>query len=116
MKYTFEILGVSPVLYFFNHQQEIISKKPAAGVEYVGTYKCTLDAFLESVEDVPQKRGWDLEQLVETVIDFWVHNSDNVGYWKKRLQDAGNENLVVARIADLKSLQAEFESLFGLNR
>ncbi|MBD1833910.1 hypothetical protein NDI37_06980 [Funiculus sociatus GB2-A5] len=113
MKYTFEILGVSPVLYFFNHQQEIIQKDPSIGVEYLGTPKCTLDAFLESVEVVPPKRGWDLEEVLNTVVDFWVNNSENIQYWNKRLKDAGRENLLVARVADFNSLKAEFESLFG---
>lgn len=102
MKYTFEILGISPVLYFFNQQQEIIQKSPQSGVEYLGTHKCTLDALLESVETVPPNRGWDLERVVDTVIDFWVNNSESIRYWKARLKDAGSENLLVARLADIK--------------
>jgi hypothetical protein len=111
MQYTFDLLGVSPVLYFFNQQQEIIHQHPDAGVEYLGAYKCTLDAFLESVETVPPKRGWDLDQVVETMIDFWMHNSDRIQYWKKRLADAGNENLLIGRVADIKGLRAKFDSL-----
>jgi hypothetical protein len=112
MKYTFEILGISPVLYFFNQQQEIIQKTPQLNVEYLGTNKCTLDALIKCVEILPN-RGWDLERVVDTVIDFWVNNSDSICYWKARLKDAGNENLLVARVADIKSLQAEFELLLG---
>lgn len=115
MNYTFEILGVSPVLYFFNQQQEIIHKTPKAGVEYLGAYKCTLDAFIESVETVPPKPGWELDEVVGTMIEFWVKNSDSIGYWKGRLADAGKENLLVGRLADIKGLQAEFESLLGKN-
>lgn len=115
MKYTFEILGISPVLYFFNQQQEIIQKTPRPDVEYLGTHKCTLDALLKSVETVVPKRGWDLERAVDTVVDFWVNNSDSIRYWKARLNDAGSENLLVARLADIKSLRAEFESLLGKN-
>ncbi len=116
MEYTFEILGISPVLYFFNQQQEIITKTPRLGMEYLGTHQCTLDALLKSIETVPPKRGWDLEQLVDTVIDFWMNNADSIRYWKARLNDAGSENLLVSRVADLNSLRAEFESLFGKNR
>lgn len=111
MKYTFEVLGVSTVLHFFNHQQEIIYTQSKPRVEYIGAYRCTLDAFLQSVETVPPQQGWNLDQVVETVIDFWVHNSDKVQLWKQRLEDAGHENLLVARISDLKSLRATFESL-----
>lgn len=115
MKYSFDLLGVSPVLYFFNQQQQIQQQKPQTGVEYVGTYKCTLDAVLESVEPLPPMRGWDLDGVVDTVINFWVNNSDTIQYWKERLQDAGSENLLVARVGDIQSLQAEFESLLGKN-
>ncbi|MBD2740209.1 hypothetical protein [Coleofasciculus sp. FACHB-1120] len=114
MNYTFEILGVSPILYFFNHQQEIIQTAPQRA-EYLGSPKCTLDAFLESVEMVPPKRGWNLEEILDTMVDFWLNNSDNIQYWNKRLKDAGKENLLVARVADLKALRAEFDSLLGQN-
>ncbi|MEP0868781.1 hypothetical protein NDA01_03090 [Trichocoleus desertorum AS-A10] len=111
MKYTFEVLGVSPILHFFNHQQEIIQKLPEPGVEYVGSYRCTLDSFIQSIETVPPQRGWDLDQVVETVVNFWMNNSEKIQLWKRRLEDAGNENLIVARIADLKALRTTFESL-----
>ncbi|MBD2182462.1 MULTISPECIES: hypothetical protein [Aerosakkonema] len=113
MKYTFDLLGVSPILYFFNQQQKVEEQTAPAGVEYVGAYKCTLDAFIESVEPVPPKRGWDMDEVVDTVINFWVHNSDTIQYWKERLKDAGNENVLVARVGDIQSLKAEFESLLG---
>ncbi|MDZ8050832.1 MAG: hypothetical protein RMX68_020420 [Aulosira sp. ZfuVER01] len=115
MKYTFDIVGVSPVLQFFNHQQQSIKKPQAKGVEYLGTHICTLDAFLESIETVPAKWGWNLDQVVDTVIQFWLNNSESVHYWKSRLSDAGRDNLLVARVADFTALQAEFESLLGEN-
>lgn len=115
MKYTFDILGVSPILYFFNQQQERQEEKKQTGVEYVAAYKCTLDALIQSVENVPTYRGWDLEEVVETVVNFWVNNSDSIRYWKERLKDAGSENLLVGRVGNVKSLQAEFEMLFGKN-
>jgi hypothetical protein len=113
MEYTFEILGVSPVLHFFNHQQEVLRQKPRVQVEYLGAYHCTLDAFLESVETVPPDHGWHLDRVVDTVIGYWMNNSDSIRHWKARLVDAGNESLLVARVADLKALKAEFESLLG---
>lgn len=116
MQYTFSILCVAPILHFFNQQQEVIQRKPRTGVEYVGAFKCTLDAFIESVETVPPKQGWDLDPVVKTVIDFWVHNSDSIRYWKERLQDAGSENLLVARVADINSLRAKWESLLHEDR
>ncbi|HEY9633123.1 MAG TPA: hypothetical protein V6D14_06945 [Coleofasciculaceae cyanobacterium] len=116
MKYTFELLGISPLIDFFNHQQKLVEKAPSVGIEYLGSYQCTLDAFIESVETVPPKQGWNMDQVVDTVIQFWVNHSDCVRYWKARLKDAGNENhLLVARLADISSLQAEFESLLGKN-
>jgi len=52
---------------------------------------------------------------VDTVIQFWMNHSEGIRYWKARLNDAGKENLLVARVADIQSLKAEFESLLGNN-
>ncbi|AFZ57402.1 hypothetical protein H6G54_26025 [Anabaena cylindrica FACHB-243] len=115
MTYSFDIVGVSPVLYFFNHQQQSWEKNQPEGVEYLGTQTCTLDAFLESVESVPPIGSWNLDQVLDTVIQFWVNNAESIQYWQARLKDAGRDNLLVARVADIKALQAEFESLLGRN-
>ncbi|MBR8840356.1 MAG: hypothetical protein DSM106950_41805 [Stigonema ocellatum SAG 48.90 = DSM 106950] len=113
MKYTFDIVGISPVLQFFNHQQQNLQKPQPLSVEYVGTHKCTLDAVIKSVEPVPLKRGWDMDEVVDTVIEFWMNNSESIGYWKSRLIDAGTDNLLVARVADIQALQAAFDLLLG---
>ncbi|MBE9096656.1 hypothetical protein [Tychonema sp. LEGE 07203] len=113
MNYTFEILGVSPTLSFFNQQQELLQQQQPSGVEYLGNRKCTLDSFVASVEIISPYRGWDVDRVVDTVISFWMNNSESIQYWKHRLEDAGSENLLVARVGDIKSLQAAFESLLG---
>jgi plasmid maintenance system antidote protein VapI len=115
MKYTFDFVGVSPVLHFFNHQQHNQTQPQHQGVEYLGTHICTLDAFLESIETIPAKWGWNLDQVVDTVIQFWLNNSDSINYWKRRLTDAGRDNLIVARVADFAALQAELELLLDKN-
>lgn len=114
MEYTFEIVGVSPILYFFQHQQQVVQVPQCRGVEYLGAYKCTLDAFLKSIETIPCKQDWNLEQVIDTVVSFWMRNSDTVQYWKSRFDDAGGkDNLLVARVADVNGLKAEFEALLG---
>jgi plasmid maintenance system antidote protein VapI len=115
MNYTFEILCVSPILHFFNQQQTLLKYPSRTGVEYLGNHKCTLDSFVKSVEDVSPDRGWNLDQVVDTVISFWVNNSESIKYWQRRLEDAGKENLLVARVADIQSLQATFELLLEEN-
>jgi plasmid maintenance system antidote protein VapI len=110
MEYSFELVGVSPVLSFFNHQQ-VIQQQPHVRAEYLGAYECRLDAFIESVEDVPARRNWNLDRVVDSVISFWLNNAEQISHWKQRLKDAGAENLLVARVSDLDSLKAEFESL-----
>jgi hypothetical protein len=115
MKYTFEFLGISPVLDFFNHQQKLLQKSSSVGIEYLGSYECKLDVFLESIETVSPNRGWNMDLVVDTVIQFWINHSEPIRYWKTRLEDAGRDNLLVARIADIKSLKVEFESLLEKN-
>lgn len=111
MDYSFELVGVSPILTFFHHQQEQ-QHRHHHGAAYLGAYHCTLDAFLDSLEPVPPRRGWNMDAVVDTVIQFWVNNAEQVRHWRSRLEDAGQENLVVARVADVTSLRSEFESLF----
>lgn len=113
MDFTFGFIGVSPVLSFFNHQYRSMQTPSRQGAEYLAAHQCTLDAFIESVEQVPSHRGWNLDHVVDSVINFWLNNADQVRHWKKRLDDAGSENLLVARVADVHSLRAEFESLLG---
>lgn len=112
MEYTFDIVGVSPVLSFFNHQQTI-QKTPRIGAEYLGAYRCTLDAFIASVETIPMRQGWNLDRIVDSVVNFWLNNAEMIGHWRYRLEDAGAENLLIGRVASLDALRAEFESLLG---
>lgn len=110
--YTFDIVGVSPVLYFFNQQQEIIQNNLKVGVEYVSSVECTLDALIYSVETVAPNKNWSLDEVVSTVINFWMKNAETIHYWKYRLRDAGTDSILVSRIADLQSLRTEFDRLF----
>ncbi|WP_416669714.1 hypothetical protein [Egbenema bharatensis] len=110
MEYSFELVGVSPVLSFFKHQQAV-QRRQHTGAEYLGTYRCTLDALIESVEEMPLRNHWNLDRVVDTVINFWLNNNEKVSHWKKRLEDARSDNLLVARVADLDSLKIEFETL-----
>ncbi|MEO1148664.1 MAG: hypothetical protein AAFY26_24095 [Cyanobacteria bacterium J06638_22] len=114
MRYTFEFIGVTPALFFFNHQyNERYNKASGGGAAYLASDRCTLDAFLSSVETVPLKRSWNLDRVVDSVITFWLNNAEQVRHWKTRLDDAGRENLLVARVADVQALKAEFETLLG---
>jgi hypothetical protein len=113
MEYTFELVGVSPILSFFNHQQTIDQHIPRRGAEYLGAYRCTLDAFLDSVKTVPPERQWNLDAVVDSVVSFWLNNAEPIRHWNQRLRDAGAENVLVARVADFRALQNEFESLLG---
>lgn len=115
MNYTFEILGVSPVLYVFNQQQELLKQDPPPSMAYLASYRCTLDALLDSVSDIDPPRNWNVDRLTETIVDFWMRNAESVEYWKARLDDAGRDNLLMARVADTDGLRAEFENLWGRN-
>lgn len=114
MNYSFNIIGVSPVLAFFNHQLES-QNQTYNGAEYLGAYRCTLDAFLETLSHLPHRRGWDLDQAVDTVVRFWLQHGSQVQHWQQRLQDAGDKSVVVGRLATLNSLRSEFESMLSLD-
>ncbi|GAA6622010.1 hypothetical protein [Scytonema sp. NUACC26] len=111
MKYAFDLVGVSPVLDFFTHQHQIWQKSQDLALEYVGSHTCTLDAFIQLIEPIPLKWGWEKDEAINSAIDFWMNHSESILYWKSRLIDAGSDNVLVARIADIKALQVEFDSL-----
>lgn len=115
MSYIFDILGVSPLLDFFTQQQTIQKKTANLDLEYLGSYTCTLDSFLESVETVSGQKTWEIDEVVDTVINFWMHNEEKVSYWTERLEDAGSQNLLVARVGDIQGLRVTFESLINSN-
>jgi plasmid maintenance system antidote protein VapI len=112
MGFTFEILGVSPVLEFFNYEQTILKQQPLGAVAYVGSYQCTLDALLSSVESVSPERSWELDPVINAVMTFWMNNDQRIRYWKQQLETTQEQSLVVARIANLKTLRLDFEKLF----
>lgn len=111
MDYSFEILGVSPLLSFFNHQQER-QEQPESGAAYLGAPRCTLDAFIDSVGSIPRPYEWNLDRVVDSVIQFWMTNAESVQHWRSRLEDAGNQSVIVARVADVNALRSEFEHIF----
>ncbi len=111
MCYNFEIIGITPVLTFFNYQQEL-ETNPKRSKAYLGSYDCTLDAFIESTKMIPQKPEWNWDEVVETMIDFWLKNEATVKQWKSELDNNIEEdNLIIARIANFSALRSELEKL-----
>ncbi len=113
MSYTFNIVGVSPVADFFLQQTEILQQPQFAGIEYLATYHCTLDALVQSVEAMALINQWDTFEAVDTVVEYWMHNVDSVRHWKRQLYQAGEGYLIISRIAEFDALRTEFEFLLN---
>lgn len=111
MRYTFELIGISPLLDFFQHQQTLASRSVPRGPAYLGSQDCKLDYFLESAESVTPVRGWNLDEVVDAVIGYWINHEVSIRHWHDRLINAGQSNLLVARLTDYKAMQQELESL-----
>lgn len=111
MSYNFDIIGVSPVIQFFNHQQRAESS-PRRSKAYLGSYVCTLDAFIEATDIVHQKPDWDWDAIVDKIVEFWLTQEDKVRHWSQALATAEDSSLVVGRVANVESLRGEFETLF----
>ncbi len=112
MSYSFDIVGVTPVLDFFYHQQNV-EQNPRRSKAYLGSYQCTLDSFIQSTEAIPQKPDWDWDQVVESMIDFWFKHEETIQDWKQELENNNSENLLVARVANVKWLRHEFQYLLN---
>lgn len=110
MSYTFDIIGVTPVLNFFTYQQQL-EHSPQRSKAYLGSYHCTLDALIESTAMVPQKPDWDWDKVVDTIVNFWLNHEDTVQLWKHELQESQSNSVIVARVANMSTLRSELESL-----
>ncbi|MBE9155406.1 hypothetical protein IQ265_00900 [Nodosilinea sp. LEGE 06152] len=117
MSYSFDIIGITPVLQFFNHQQQVEAKRDRAQA-YLGSYCCTLDAFISATEVVHRRPDWDWDAIVSTIVNFWLSQEKDVLHWKQQFAAAqddpnlGDQNLIVARVINYDSLRHEFETLF----
>ena len=110
MSYSFDLVGVAPILDFFEYQQRV-EQQPQRSKAYVGSYICTLDAFIEATEMVYQKPDWDWDAVVAQIVKFWVTQEEKVSHWGKTLAMAQESSLVIGRVANVDSLRGEFESL-----
>jgi hypothetical protein len=110
MKYNFEIIGITPVLTFFNYQQEV-EVSPKRSKAYLASYQCTLDAFIKSTKMIPQKPEWNWDEVIATMINFWLKHEDSIKHWQLELKNAGKENLIVARVANFDVLRTELQNL-----
>lgn len=113
MNYTFDLVGVTPKVEFFHQEQALAAEPELLRPAYLAVPGCSLDLVLSSVEEVIQKRSWDLDQAVKSVVQYWLSNKDTVDHWRDRLQAAGNQSLLVGRVADSATLQSEFEVMLG---
>jgi hypothetical protein len=112
MAYTFELLGVSPLLTFFNHQQNN-EQNPHRPKAYLAAYRCTLDSFIEAIDDIPKRPQWNWNEVVEAMVQFWLKHEDQVRHCEQELpKNSPEPYLVVARVANLDALRYQFESLY----
>lgn len=111
MSYTFDIIGVSPIWNFFKHQQHI-EQSPHRGCAYLGSYRCTLDGFIEATHLVHQKPDWDWDGVIAQMVNFWLSDGDRISHWQQELRQADETSLVIARVANFSRLRSEFETLF----
>ncbi|HSM80957.1 MAG TPA: hypothetical protein VLS96_04685 [Nodosilinea sp.] len=117
MSYSFDIIGIAPVLQFFTHQQQVESRRDRSQA-YLGSYCCTLDAFIDATQAVHRKPDWDWDAIVGTIVNFWLNREPDVRHWKQQFAATqsdpklGDQTLIVARVVNYDSLRHEFETLF----
>ncbi|NEO25431.1 MAG: hypothetical protein F6K03_00670 [Kamptonema sp. SIO4C4] len=110
MSYTFDIVGLASVVTFFNYQQKV-ERNPQRSKAYFGSQLCTLDAFIESADLIPQKPDWNWEEVVQSMIHFWVRHEEQIRYWQEELEQATADNLLIGRVANVPALRSELETL-----
>jgi hypothetical protein len=110
--FTFNIIGVAPILHFFNYQQDQANTSQKTGVAYLSSHQCSLDAVLRTIEHADFDPSWKPEDITQSVLNFWLSNLDSVTHWQQRLNDAGNETILVSRVAHTQALRNELEAIF----
>ncbi len=110
MSYTFDIIDVTPILSFFDYQQQIEQDRDRSKA-YLGSYQCTLDSFIQATATVSKKPDWDWDRAVESIVNFWLANENSVRYWKDKLSSANQESLIIGRVANFERLRNELEFL-----
>lgn len=113
MNYFFDIIGTTSVLTFFNYQQKLEQNKNR-GKAYLGSHECSLDGFIESVDNIPKKPDWNWDDVVGSIVNFWLKNEDKVRYWQDNFTTAESDRLIIARVGKTEALRREFESLFDV--
>jgi hypothetical protein len=113
MAYSFELLGVTPLLDFFNYQQKN-EQNPHRPKAYVGSYVCTLDSFIDAMDMIPKKPEWNWDEVVESMVKFWIQHEETIRLCELELTENKQEEpqLVIGRVANLEALRHEFEYLF----
>ncbi len=111
MSYSFNIIDITPVLTFFNYQQQM-EQNPHRSKAHLGSYQCTLDAFIHSTQMIPRKPDWDWDAVINTMVDFWLKQEEDIRYWQNQLKNASKETIIVARVVNLEALRHEFEAAF----
>ncbi|HEY9887480.1 MAG TPA: hypothetical protein V6D02_03715 [Candidatus Obscuribacterales bacterium] len=112
MKYNFDIIGVTTVWDFFNHQQQV-EKSPDRSCAYLGSYECTLDGFIGATETIQHKPAWDWDAIVAQMVSFWLQDGDRVARWQAELKSAQETSLIVGRVANFTHLRGELEHLWS---
>ncbi|ACB50147.1 conserved hypothetical protein [Crocosphaera subtropica ATCC 51142] len=113
MNYCFDIIGTTSLLTFFNYQQQL-EQNQNRGKAYLGSHECSLDGFIESVENIPKKPDWNWDDVVGSIVNFWLKNEDKVRYWQNHCHTIDSDTVIVARVGKIEALRKEFESLFDV--
>ncbi|MGF1568207.1 MAG: hypothetical protein ACFCVD_09045 [Nodosilinea sp.] len=112
MGYSFDIIGITPILQFFHHQQRV-ETHPDRSQAYLGSYGCTLDAFINATQSVHRRPNWDWDAIVSTMVEFWLSHEDDVRHWRQQFRASqGRDHLIIARVVNYASLRHELETLF----
>lgn len=111
MSYSFEIIGVAPILTFFNYQQRM-EEPTRQSQTHLGSYHCTLDGFIESTKLIPQKPDWNWDDVINTMVNFWLSHEEKVRYWQNEFKEAEKDTIIVAKVVNFDCLRHEFEALF----
>lgn len=113
MSYSFDLLGIAPMLEFFQYQQEN-EQDPQRPKAYLASYECTLDGFIQATETIHCKPQWNWDAVIESMIRFWIKQEEKIRYYQQSLTlNTGESQLVIARVANINILRREFEDLFA---
>jgi hypothetical protein len=113
--FCFEIIDVRLKEHFLDFQTKFGKHMQNLGIIYVPVLECSLENVLSAIEYVPFERGFPIDQLSLTIVDYWFSQANDVERWCQQLRIANQgaywDSVIVCRMVHMPTFRYRLEDL-----